>query len=163
MKKLTAFLLTLAALTSLTACDQNPQDEANVATKGYASVLNVDATSSTSAREEYKDLQPFEVLPKDAYMLIENGEPIKLIDVREPSEYTEEHLANSILIPLGSLSESALKANGINSTDYIILYCRSGNRSARAYYILESLDYLAVNSIAGGITRWNADGLPVVK
>ena len=162
MKKFITLFLTLTTLATLTACDQKPEsEEANVATKGYASVLNVDTATPKTETEEYNNLQSFEVLPKDVYILMQNDESIKLIDVREPAEYEKSHIVNSILIPIGSLSEAVLRQNNIKNTDYIILYCRSGNRGARAYYILQSLGYYTVNSMAGGITKWITDSLPV--
>ena len=45
----------------------------------------------------------------------------------------------------------------------VVLYCRVGNRSARAADLLESeLGYEDVASIAGGIEAWQQAGLPVV-
>ena len=45
----------------------------------------------------------------------------------------------------------------------MLLYCASGNRSARAAAALQDLGYDNVASVAGGIVRWAEAGLPVVE
>ncbi len=58
------------------------------------------------------------------------------IDVREPSEFLMGHVGNAINIPLGSISE---KLDEIRKLPLpIILYCRSGIRSAQALGLLKA-------------------------
>ncbi len=49
-----------------------------------------------------------------------------------------------------------------DTSQRVILYCASGNRSARAADELRELGYDNAASVAGGIKAWEAEGLPVI-
>lgn len=75
-----------------------------------------------------------------------------LLDVRSESEYNEGHIPESILLNVSDVED---KIKGISS-DYdqaIIVYCRSGNRSAKAAQTLIDMGYHNVYDL-GGITNW---------
>ncbi len=92
---------------------------------------------------------------------VEKLESVKIIDVRTPEEYNEQHLSNSILIPLDTLETEIVKMGNLKKSDEIIVYCRSGRRSEEAYNILKSLGYTNVKSMSGGITAWTSLGYNV--
>lgn len=76
-----------------------------------------------------------------------------LLDVRSESEYNEGHIPNAILL---NVSDVENKIKDI-STDYdqaIIVYCRSGNRSAKAAQTLIDMGYRNVYDL-GGISNWD--------
>ncbi len=100
---------------------------------------------------------------KQAFALLEKDTNVVVLDVRTPEEYKSEtgHLKGSILIPVQEL-ESRLKELEPMKNKTVIAICRSGNRSARAAALLNQKGYKAVN-LEGGILKWNAEGLPVVK
>lgn len=90
-----------------------------------------------------------------------------LIDVREPEEFVQGHLEGAINVPRGVL-EFRTDANypGVvekltDKTAKIILYCRSGGRSALAAQSLTKMGYQSVMSMAGGFMAWEAAKLPV--
>jgi len=155
LKKSFSLLLSLFTIFALTACGQTP-----AADEIKTSVLDADEVK-VARSEEYRDLQYFEVIPQDVALFIQNDQSVKLIDVREPEEYKESHIENSINISLNQLSRASLETSGITPIDNIVLYCLSGNRSAQAYAIMQSLGYYNSNSMAGGITKWTEVGLPV--
>lgn len=64
--------------------------------------------------------------------LIKNG--AFLVDVRTPSEFNTGHVNNSVNIPLDTVEYNLEK---FKNKDQIIVFCRSGNRSAQAKMILE--------------------------
>jgi len=107
-----------------------------------------------------------EIDPADAKREIEtgeaNGRPVTLIDTREPNEHEEWHIAGGRLIPPALVADEIGTAVPDRSRR-VILYCRVGNRSARAAKTLEELGYEDVASIEGGIVRWAEEGLPVVE
>lgn len=83
-----------------------------------------------------------------------------VIDVREPSEYEAENIAEATLIPLGSMSMRALPV--IKHGCKLVLHCRSGKRSQFACeQLLEEKPSLEVYNLEGGILEWMACGLPV--
>ncbi len=80
-----------------------------------------------------------------------------LIDVRTPEEFDSGHIRNAINISVEILPD---RLNEVPSDLPIVVYCRSGNRSATAAQILVSAGYQSVYDL-GGIQTWVAQGLPV--
>ena len=74
-----------------------------------------------------------------------------LIDVRTNSEYLEGHLDNSINIPYDSIV-SGVKSKNISLNDFIIVYCKSGGRSSKAFEALKEAGYKNVYDL-GAITN----------
>lgn len=84
---------------------------------------------------------------------LEAGEQLNLIDVREPEEVAEGHIAGITHIPLGDLEARLGELN--KETPYIIV-CRSGNRSGKATALLTEHGYNATNMV-GGMLDWAGD------
>jgi len=84
-----------------------------------------------------------------------------LLDTREPHEYEDSHLEGSTLVPPATVSERIGELVPDRS-QRVILYCRTGNRSARAADELQNLGYENVANVAGGIEAWQELGLPVI-
>ena len=83
-------------------------------------------------------------------MILEHlPQSVHLIDVRTVEEYEGGHISGAQNIPMGEIEEAILTAVP-EKTDVIIVYCRSGNRSAQASRILEDLGYQVILD-AGGI------------
>jgi rhodanese-related sulfurtransferase len=83
-----------------------------------------------------------------------------ILDVREPSEWNEAHIAGATLIPLGELVS---RVNELPKDKEIVVVCRSGNRSAQARDLLVSEGFTQVTSMAGGLNQWKAAGYPTVS
>ena len=83
-------------------------------------------------------------------MMDEGG--VIVVDVREQSEYDSGHIENAILMPLGEIDDIA-GAILPNKDSVVLVYCRSGNRSATAAEKLISLGYNNVYDF-GGIIDW---------
>jgi adenylyltransferase/sulfurtransferase len=75
----------------------------------------------------------------------------KLIDVREETEWEICNIPGAKLIPLNTLSANV---NQIDSSDEVVLQCRSGARSAKAYKLLEKFGYKKIYNLEGGILKW---------
>lgn len=85
---------------------------------------------------------------------LEGKEEFVLLDVRELYEYEEFNLGGR-LIPLGELM-SQLDTISVDKNQEIVVYCRSGNRSAMAKQILQQSGYTQVRNLLGGIMDWEA-------
>lgn len=92
-----------------------------------------------------------EITVEELKALRDEGVPIVLVDVREPREHAVSDLPGSIKIPLGTLPQSVEK---IGKEDQIVVYCRSGGRSAQAVQFLLANGYSRARNLAGGINRW---------
>jgi rhodanese-related sulfurtransferase len=82
-----------------------------------------------------------------------------ILDVREPSEWTQFHIPGATLIPLGELPN---RLNEVPRDRDVIVVCRTGHRSAQGRDILLNAGFPNITSIAGGVTQWRTQGLPIV-
>ncbi len=97
------------------------------------------------------------------YHTLENsGSDCILLDVRTPEEYKEEHIKGAIQIDIkaDNFKEKALKQLPKEKT--IMVYCRSGRRSAQAANILTAEGYIVFN-LEGGIKAWKEAGKETIK
>ncbi|MGZ4728933.1 MAG: rhodanese-like domain-containing protein [Acidimicrobiales bacterium] len=81
-----------------------------------------------------------------------------VLDVRQPDEYEEAHVAGALLIPLAEVPDRVAE---IPAAGPVYVICRSGARSMRAAEWLVSQDIDATN-VAGGTLAWIESGRPVV-
>jgi len=89
--------------------------------------------------------------PENLQQLIESREtPYLLLDVRTPSEYAAGYIPTARNLPLQSIPDTLPEAP---RDSLIILYCRSGNRSAQAAKLLQKEGYTNIVDF-GGINRW---------
>lgn len=103
-----------------------------------------------------------EVAVADASQVIHGA--ALLLDVREPAEYQQGHLAGAINIPRGLLEFKMGSAPEFEVRDQaIVLYCKTSGRSALAAASLKQMGYVNVTSIAGGYDAWAAAGMETVK
>jgi len=77
--------------------------------------------------------------------------PPLLIDVREPSERVSGVIDGDINIPLGLIEARAAE---LPKDRPIVVYCRSGRRSAQAVTMLQALGFQDVKSLTGGFQAW---------
>ena len=99
----------------------------------------------------------------DAVKLIKSGDAV-LIDVREPDEFKNEHIAYALSVPLSSL-EHGLKMLNIPSSKTILFQCLKGSRGQGACERIQGLGSHEnkVMNIEGGIEEWKAQNLPVIS
>ncbi len=69
-------------------------------------------------------------------LIIEKNNYI-IVDVRTKEEYNESHVKSSINIPYDEIDEKTT----LDKNKTIIVYCRSGDRSSKAYNTLKELGY----------------------
>lgn len=84
-----------------------------------------------------------------------------ILDVRETNEYAESHLYNATLIPLGQIDSRISELLPYNNSE-ILVYCRTGARSAQASQNLAgNHNFTKIFNMLGGITDWISAGHPV--
>jgi adenylyltransferase/sulfurtransferase len=76
---------------------------------------------------------------------------LKLLDVREPHELQISALPEAVNIPLGGL---AAHLSELDSAEDMVIFCKSGTRSARALELLVSAGFKKVKNLKGGINAW---------
>lgn len=77
-----------------------------------------------------------------------------VVDVREPHEREIGLIPDSVLIPVG---EIPARMHELDTSRDIVLYCRSGVRSARALEQLRSAGFTKLKNLTGGILAWSDD------
>jgi rhodanese-related sulfurtransferase len=81
----------------------------------------------------------------------DRGESVTLLDVREPHEWPISDLPASVKIPLGALPQRFAE---LSRDDELVVYCRSGGRSAQAVQFLRQMGYAKAKNLVGGINHW---------
>jgi rhodanese-related sulfurtransferase len=92
------------------------------------------------------------ISPKELKIRLDKGDKLVLVDVREDWEYSLAKLDGSILIPLGTLSQSFTQ---LNRDSEIIAICHHGMRSADATNFLIQQGFTNVKNLVGGIDAWS--------
>lgn len=92
------------------------------------------------------DIEPLEVLRR-----LQAGEPVQLVDVRDPVELQISSLPGALHIPLSHLPQ---RVGELDDSKPIILFCRTGVRSVRALRLLAAQGFTNLYSLKGGINAW---------
>ena len=95
--------------------------------------------------------EDWDITAGDLAARLNEGIDLRLIDVREPHEQEISNLDGSELIPLGQF---ASRLSELDSTQEIVLFCKSGTRSTRALEILVSAGFKKVKNLKHGINAW---------
>ncbi len=94
--------------------------------------------------------------------VLEAGEAVRLVDVREESEWARGHIPGACHIGRGVLERDAARLLP-DEGELIVLYCGGGYRSALAADNLVRMGYRRVVSMDGGIRGWVEAGLPLAS
>ncbi len=137
MKKIASFFALVLSLLTLSAC------------ASPAAAVGTPAPTATAAIE-YKKISA-----ADAKARMDSGDTIVILDVRTQEEYDAGHIAGAILVPNETIADKQ-PALLPDLDAEILVYCRSGNRSAQAAKKLIAIGYTNVVDF-GGIIDWPYD------
>jgi phage shock protein E len=125
-----------------------------------ALVLSLVATISLAAGTRFPELtvdQSRELIQKRT-----GDSKFVIVDVRTPEEFAEGHLSGAVnLNVMGPDFERQLSALDRGKT--YLVYCRTGNRSAKAIQTMERLGFRSVYHMFEGIVGWQKKAFPLVK
>ena len=93
---------------------------------------------------------------------LDRGERFCLVDVREESEWSKDHLPQATFLGKGIIERDIEQRMPDTGTE-IILYCGGGFRSALAADNLQKMGYNNVYSMDGGIRDWREKHYPLEK
>lgn len=85
---------------------------------------------------------------------------VLLVDVREAGEYANEHIPGARCVPLSRFNLDELQPN---PNQPLVLYCQSGNRSARAAQQLAVAGVTPIHELKHGIMAWKNAGYALAK
>jgi rhodanese-related sulfurtransferase len=103
-----------------------------------------------------------EVSIDDVKARLDRGEKFLLLDVREESEYANDHLPGAIHLGKGIIERDIEERVPALDTP-LVLYCGGGYRSALAADNLQKMGYTKVLSMDGGIRGWREKHFPLTR
>jgi sulfur-carrier protein adenylyltransferase/sulfurtransferase len=133
-------------------CGPNPEITAPIDYEAFCGVPGHDHDTGSAGTD-------WDIEPVDLAERLKSGETLRLIDVREPVELQVAQIQGAELIPLGQL---AANLNKLDSSQEIVLFCRTGGRSTRALELLLSAGFRKVKNLRGGINAWSEEVDPSV-
>lgn len=112
---------------------------------------------------EFKRLtRKFRALPPAEAVRVMNREDALVLDVREDNEMSGGRIPNARHIPVGVLKKRLNEIERYKESP-VVIYCRSGARSAVAASQLVAAGFTDVTNLSGGIEAWKAANMPVKK
>lgn len=122
----------------------------------FISIFSLGLWACTGKEEPYKNLTCAQFAE-----LINNPE-VQLVDVRTMDEYTEGHIAGSLIIDVKDENFASLVDEQLAKNKRVAVYCRSGRRSRTAADILVKKGFKVYN-LDKGILNWMEEGREVEK
>ena len=140
-------------------CGPNPTVTELVDYHAFCGVKPAPSADEIAAIETLRG-RNWELTPLDLKVAFDTNQPLFLLDVREPHEVEICSIpGTAAVIPVGSLPE---RVGEITTDKPIVVYCRSGVRSARAFDTLRAAGFDNVRNLRGGILAWSRDVDPLV-
>ena len=124
-------------------CGANPTQKELIDYDQFCGIRGAEAEAAT--RPKVPEIQPEELKRR-----LDAGEDIFVLDVRETHEYQICNIKGH-LIPLGDLPK---RVNELDLSRDIVVYCRSGVRSAKAVDFLRQSGFKHASNLTGGILAW---------
>jgi adenylyltransferase/sulfurtransferase len=129
-------------------CGENPTIKELIDYDAFCGITPPEPAAKVEAVSDW------EVTPAQLKAELDSGKKITIIDVREPHEWQIGNLEQygSKLIPLGQFPS---RVSELNSDDEIVVHCKMGGRSAKAYGVLKDAGFMKIRNLKGGILAWS--------
>jgi sulfur-carrier protein adenylyltransferase/sulfurtransferase len=125
-------------------CGKNPTITALIDYDAFCGVVSADAQHAASGST---------ITATELKGMLDRGDDIFLVDVREPNEYEIVSIPGSTLIPKDQfLNGSALER--LPQDKKIVLHCKSGGRSAECLAVVKGAGYSDAVHVGGGVLAW---------
>lgn len=134
MKKLTKFLSYFLLAFTLTGCSGNEGGKMKIDNSSLETKVNIE----------------------QAKKLIDENKELIILDVRTKEEYDSGHIKNAILIPYDQINQNIDRIKQYKDKP-VLVYCRTGRRSAIAVKVLIDNGYSKIYHMYEGITMWKYD------
>jgi rhodanese-related sulfurtransferase len=157
MKRITYYIVFIIITATLWGCTRKDEMEKNTQTsstidKSDKKDNSTEIAGGTSPVAATDTIILEKISAQDAKEMMAASTDYILLDVRMEEEFQAGHIEGSILLPDYEVEEKAESVLTDKSTP-ILVYCRSGRRSAIAAQTLSSLGYTTVYDF-GGILDW---------
>ncbi|MGD0933461.1 MAG: adenylyltransferase/sulfurtransferase MoeZ [Streptosporangiaceae bacterium] len=116
-------------------------------------LIDYEAFCGAVSEEAQEAAQGSTITARDLKNMMDTGENIYVVDVREPNEYEIVSIPGATLIPKGEfISGAALER--LPQDKRIVLHCKSGARSAEALAIAKDAGFSDAVHVGGGVLAW---------
>lgn len=120
-------------------------------------VLLLLAVLAGCAQAEWKEVPAAELLQRQAA-----GETMLVIDVRSPEEFAAGHVPGALNLPHDRITGSEPQLKDWKQKP-VVIYCRSGRRSASAAGVLEQQGFSRLEHLSGDMQGWEQQGRAVAR
>ncbi len=93
----------------------------------------------------------YEVAPEELKAALDAGQPVLLLDVREPWEFQCSRIEGSMLIPMNDVPA---RLRELEPSSHIVVICHHGNRSLNVTHWLRQRGFEKAQSLRGGVDAW---------
>lgn len=121
--------------------------------KVIAILFGIFLVSSLHAQQD----PDFKVIDADKYEQAVNRKHVQLVDVRTAEEYKEGHIKGAVNIDFFA-DDFVKQFSQFDKEKPLYVYCRSGNRSAKASKQLAEAGFKDIIDLKGGYKAWKAAG-----
>ena len=130
---------------------------------GLICCLFVALSFSTSCLEKKVDSSEIKVVSAEEMQSILAQEDVQLVDVRTSNEYDKSHIVSAQNIDFKSPTFDE-DVEQLDKNKPVILYCKSGGRSAKCAKKLKDAGFKKIYDLEGGISKWQySDKLEISK
>lgn len=113
--------------------------------------------AGTPAADQSKKREPWSTVPIQEAGSLLGAENAIFLDVRTQEEYDQGHLPGAVCLPVETLMDGDLSILLPDKHAPLVLYCRTGHRSAEAAQVLSELGYTDITDLAGGLLAWEGE------
>ncbi len=122
----------------------------------YEQFCGLPSRNSEAAAQQPAESEVPEITVHELKARLERGDRPVILDVRKPHEVQIASIGHDLLIPVDELSERLSELEPYRDRE-IVVYCRSGARSARATKLLQEAGFRDVKNLKGGILAWSQE------
>jgi len=106
---------------------------------------------------------PSSIEPQALTERLESADPqLLVLDVRSAAEFDEGHIPGAVNIPHDAIGERIAELGPAGARD-VVVYCRSGRRSAIALEALKGAGFSRLFHLEGDYLRWSEEHRPLIK
>jgi rhodanese-related sulfurtransferase len=95
----------------------------------------------------------YEISPEEVNAKLDQGEPLTLLDVREPWEFETARMNGATLMPMGDVPSRAHQE--LDPDHHIVVVCHHGVRSMNVTAWLRQQGFEKAQSMRGGVDAWS--------
>ncbi len=115
-----------------------------------SSVLMTACNNKSTQNQDSVASKQVQVVDADRFKELLADTTMQLVDVRTAEEYAQGHIENALLLPVNESDFLQKALEQLDKERPVLLYCRSGRRSAKAANMLRHEGFVQIYDLSGG-------------